>query len=106
MGTIYSVACRKCKVVRDLDKFYRSGFMEEATREAALKYCQDIEKDSFRAGLLVSFMSEHIGHDCVFFNEHSDCEEELDPFENKNGFIEDYNFWGQNKDHIIENAAP
>lgn len=67
--------------------------MEEETRDAAMEYRHHIEKDSFRAGLLVSFMAKHRGHDCVFFNEQSDCEDELDPFENKNGFVEDFDYW-------------
>jgi hypothetical protein len=95
MGVIYSVACKTCKVTRDLDKFYSSDTYEVETRGQALKYRKEIEKDSFRAGLLVSFMAKHKGHDCVFFNEHSECEEDLDPFENEHGYIEDTNFWSE-----------
>ena len=80
MGTIYSVTCHDCKVTRDLNKFY-SAF-PVATRDEALKYCERIKKDSFRAGLLVSFMAEHQTHKCTFFSEHDMEWEEYSPFEN------------------------
>lgn len=94
MGVIYSIACRQCKVVRDLDKYY--GAREVSTRAEALAMSDEIQKnggDAFRAALLVSFMTEHFNHDCVFFNEHSACSEELDPFENVNGYEEDKDLW-------------
>jgi hypothetical protein len=91
MGTIYSVACKKCKVVRNLDKFYTPRKI--ADRAEALQYSEEVETDSFRAGLLPSFMSEHQGHDCVFFSEHDAVSDELDPYENENGYKEDRNFW-------------
>lgn len=72
MGTIYSVACRDCRVVRNLDKFYT--LREAKSRAEALEMRKDIEKDSFRAALLVSFMWEHSGHNCTVFNEHSELE--------------------------------
>lgn len=94
MGTIYSVACKDCKVVRDLDKFY--GAREIKTRAEAIEYSKELAEHvgwAFRSGLLVSFMAEHMGHDCVFFNEHSSCEEELDPYYDDNEYKEDTNYW-------------
>ena len=70
MGTIYYVGCRDCKVVRDLDKFCTMRKVED--RPDAIKYADEIKKDSFRAGLLVSFLWEHEGHNCVAFSEHSE----------------------------------
>lgn len=93
MGKLYSVACKTCQVTRDLDKFYTSDAQDIETREQALEYRDEIKKDSFRAGLLVSFMAKHKGHDCVFFDEYSDCSEVLGPFENKHGYEEDTDFW-------------
>ncbi len=93
MGVIYSVACKECKVVRDLDKFY--GAREISDRKEALDYGEFLagsKRESFRSGLLVSFMAEHIGHDCVFFNEHSGCQEELEPFFD-NDYKEDFDYW-------------
>lgn len=90
MGTIYSIACKECKVTRSLNKFYTAYGIDD--REEALKYCEEIEKDSFRAGLLVSFMAEHMEHECVFFNEHSACQEDYWPFY-ENEFVEDTDFW-------------
>ena len=88
MGVIYSVACKECKVVRYLDKFYDSGNGVE-TREDALKYCETLQ-GNFRAALLVSFMSKHKGHDCVFFDENE--HEYLDPYVNSS-YREDTDFW-------------
>lgn len=76
MGTMYYVGCRDCKVVRDLDKFY--SMREVDTRDDMEELAGVIEsKDSYRAALLVSFMGEHRGHDCVAFTEHNDdiCDE-------------------------------
>ena len=79
MGTIYYIGCNDCKVRRDLDKFYTSSFGSGIdTREKALEYAKkDIEKDSFRCGLLVSFLQKHKGHNCVMFDENYDslCDE-------------------------------
>jgi len=91
MGLIYAIACRTCKITRDLDQFYTSDGDKVETSQQALDYKSHIEKDSFRAGLLVSFMAKHMGHDCVLFHENSDCSEELDPY-----FCEyksDFDFW-------------
>lgn len=80
MGTIYSVACRDCKITRNLDKFY--SLRTVATRADALKLAEDIlECDSFRAALLSSFMWDHKGHNCTVLNEHDDeLSIELDPY--------------------------
>jgi hypothetical protein len=68
MGTIYYVACRKCKVVRDLDKFYDMYSVKD--RDEALELSRSLNQ--YRAALLTSFMGEHMGHDCVAFTEHND----------------------------------
>ncbi len=94
MGTIYSVACKDCKVTRDLDKFY--GARKVDSREDALEYSKELEKNGasgFRAGLLVSFMAEHQGHDCVFFSEHDSVMEELEPYFDDNEYKEDIDYW-------------
>jgi hypothetical protein len=92
MGVTYSITCKDCKVTRDLDKFYTSDIYKIETREDALEYREKIEKDSFRAGLLVSFMAKHRTHECVYHSE-SDCLDEYEPFEDDDGFIEDTDFW-------------
>lgn len=93
MGVIYSVACKTCKVTRDLDKFYTSDIYPVETREQAMNYMMKVVKDHFRSGLLISFMAKHKGHDCVFFNESSSCSEDLDPFWHANEYKEDFDFW-------------
>lgn len=81
MGIIYHIACKQCKVKRDLNKFY-TMFQNPQTREEALKFCERIEEDSFRAGLLVGFMGAHMGHECVILsdsawgNEYDDYKDE------------------------------
>lgn len=84
MGTIYYVACKKCKVVRDLDKFYNTGDYVE-NRNDAISHAKDIQRNSFRPALLVSFMAKHMGHECVFFNEHSEFYKE--------DYADDHNYW-------------
>lgn len=90
MGVIYSVACKTCKVTRDLDKYYEARSVD--SRDDALKLTDELSKKSFRTALLVSFMVDHAEHDCVFFNEHSDCVEELEPFFD-NEYKEDFDYW-------------
>ena len=93
MGTISYIACKVCKVTRDLDKFYNQGY-GVSNREEALEHAKEIEANSFRPALLVSFMAAHIGHECVFFNEHSGCEEQYDPYyKEDNGYSEDTDFF-------------
>ena len=93
MGTIYSVACRDCKLTRDLDKFYAMRVV--ADRKEALELSNYIAEpaSSYRAALLVSFMWEHKGHNCTVFYEHDDdLNEELSPFY-KNAKSDDRDFW-------------
>lgn len=103
MGTIYSVACRDCKITRDLDKFYAMSDTvdnrDDACRLAVYigdaKYVDgetEAGSNSFRAALLISFMWKHKGHNCTVFNEHDDeLSEELDPFYKK--CKEDFDYW-------------
>ena len=85
MGVEYFVACRQCKVRRDLDKFY-TMLTDVPDRVAALEFRDEIARDSFRAGLLVSFMWKHREHDCFVCSEHEDYI--WDDFTN-----EEVNFW-------------
>jgi len=93
MGTIYRVACKKCKVSRDLDKLY--GLDRVSDRKEALEFSEYLEGKEllYREGLLLSFMAEHMNHDVVFFNEHSSCQVDLDPFFDDNEYKEDAEFW-------------
>lgn len=72
MGTCYYVACRDCKVVRDLDKFYLMQAVENRAEALALAERIASTAHSFRAALLVSFMAEHFGHHCTAFSEHDE----------------------------------
>lgn len=91
MGTLYSVGCYDCHIHRNLDKFYRLEY-EVETREEAISFSDDIKNDSFRAGLLVSFMGKHKGHKCVVYSEHDEeIWEHFEPeFRRAN---DDYDFW-------------
>ena len=90
MGTIYSVGFYDCKEYRDLDKFY-TLLQEVENREDALKFSDEIKRDSFRAGLLVSFMGKHMGHKCVVFSEHD--EEIHEYFDPDWEFTNEEDFW-------------
>ena len=72
MGTTYSIGCKKCGVYRDIDKLYGLADYDIDSRQAALDYSKVIEKSSFRAGLIVSFVLAHGQHGDVFvFSEHA-----------------------------------
>ena len=91
MGTIHSISCTKCKVTRDLDKLNIATSVKN--RLEATNHADMIAKNSFRASLMISFMAEHKGHECVFFDEHSTCASELDAFWDSNEYKKDYDFW-------------
>ena len=94
MGTEYYITCKKCKVSRDLGKYYSASIYPVTTRKEALAYEDKIKKYSFRAGLLVSFMGEHMNHECVF---HSEDNEEFDTYDyweaDSTEYKEDTDFW-------------
>lgn len=87
MGATYSISCENCKVTRDLDKL--SSLEDTVTsRKEMLEYRERIkENDSFRVALLVSFMSDHMGHKIVLYNdsvaedEHLDYKDDVDYFQ-------------------------
>ena len=93
MGTIYTVACKKCKVARDLDKLTTSRKVRD--RAEALNFSVMLENRPilYREGLLLSFLAEHMGHEIVFFNENSECAGELDPDSEESENKSDGNFW-------------
>jgi len=84
MGTIYTIACRDCKVKRDLDKLHIAGIVE--TRTQALEYAEYLKSsEGFRVGLLASFLDYHQGHSIVFYNEHWDAlEDEFQDYPEEN----------------------
>ncbi len=89
MGTLYYVACRDCKVTRELDKFYDLTPVEN--KKEAIELSERL--DTYRASLLVSFMAEHSGHNCTVFSEHSEkLVNELDPDFNDEMKL-DGNYW-------------
>ena len=92
MGTISSIACRQCRVTRDLDKFYMGDSVKN--RDDALKLAEtmEVKGQAFRAALVVSFMVEHAGHDCVYFHENMSCEDELDP-DCGSDYASDVDYW-------------
>ena len=81
MGICYYVACHDCKVKRDLDKLKPK---EAHSRQEAISNINRF--DSYRSGLLVSFMKEHLLHNCTMFKDSIECDA-MD-------YKEDYDFWG------------
>ena len=73
MGTEYYVACRDCKKVRGLDKFYAMTIPAHG-RSDALALGDKLQKEgwSFRCALLTSFLWQHKGHNCTVFSEHDE----------------------------------
>ena len=95
MGTIFYVGCRDCKVYRDLGKFY-TAHTKCDNRKEAIGFSVDIEKkDSFRAALLISFMAQHEGHNCTFFNEMAWSSTSIlsDFMDSMDGVKKDFDFW-------------
>jgi len=85
MGKIYSVACHKCKVYRDLNKLQP---VTVDTRESAIALMKN--EVGLKNTLLLSFLHEHLGHDCTLVND-SDSEYLMSKIEDE--YKEDYNFW-------------
>ena len=101
MGTTYSVACLDCKIYRDLDKHMGFANKKIFTRKDALDFSEtEIKKNPFRYGLLVSFLLEHIAHNCKFYSEHEeDYGDSLDEIM-VDGVVlkpEKRDFWGINE---------
>ncbi len=97
MGTEYMVACRDCKVTRDLDKFYALA-EKVSSREEAVALGTEMQKPgwAFRGALLASFLWTHKGHNCTVFSEHDhDLSEELDPYYEMSKA--DVNYWSSEK---------
>ncbi len=89
MGIIYYIACKRCKTYRNLDKLiYLMNSDHITTRSAAVDFSKVVETNSFRAGLLISFMSLHFMHEICMY---SDMYEGV-PIEYEE---EKYNFWRQ-----------
>lgn len=92
------IACKDCKVVRDLDKFYSLRVVKN--RGDALKYSEEND-DSFREKLTLSFIKEHQAHNIIFFSENDECSyNDISTYPENNSNLykyEDYNFWGSNK---------
>ena len=87
MGIYYSVACRDCKVTRDLDKHYINHDGVE-TYEDAIKYADYFEGGlKFGTVLLLAFLVDHIGHSIVYYNEfHDDIEKEAFNYKDESHF--------------------
>jgi hypothetical protein len=75
MGTEYYVACRDCKKVRGLDKFYAMTIPAHG-RSDALALGGELQQEgwAFRCALLTSFLWQHKGHNCTVFSDHDDDE--------------------------------
>ncbi len=95
MGVIYTVACRDCKVSRDLDKFYFCRQVKN--RKEAVDLSDELESNvhsRYCCALLASFMAAHMGHNCTVFTDLSDTlSEELDPIFGAD-VKADGHFWG------------
>lgn len=105
MGVEHFVSCKTCKVRRSLDKFYDASIWPVNNRAEAKEFSERIAASPFKPGLLVSFVGKHMGHDVVFFNEHSPCYEDLSPVPDwaeedeterwNPEFTEDADFWSE-----------
>ena len=73
MGIIYSVLCKQCREYQDLDKLDRDGHLSSPvrSRSEAQEVAKYVGAHPFRSALLVSFMFEHQGHDCILVNDAS-----------------------------------
>jgi len=70
MGTQFYAVCLDCKVYRDVDKHMAFCQWKIKNRQAALKFADDVANESFRSGLLLSFLLDHAAHRCNFISEH------------------------------------
>jgi len=77
-----------------LDKFSSSEIGTKVfNRDDAMMFAEKMKHESFRAGLLISFLAIHNGHDCIFFDEYTSLESKLNPHHDHNNFVQDHNFW-------------
>lgn len=91
MSKDFFIACKDCKIIRSLDSFYSAVPVQ--SRKDTIDFANKIQEQkgtAFRCALVVSFMAEHEGHDCVFFDEQA-------LFEYKD-FSDDNDFWTQIED--------
>ena len=97
MGVISYIACKECKVTRNLGKFYTYHIK---SRQEALNYAHELasgtEGECFCEVLAVTFLAEHKGHNVVLFDEHSDLVEDFNPAYD-NDYRPDPNFWREPK---------
>ena len=70
MGVEYYIGCRKCGDTRIVSKIAALALKKVVSRKDASEYDELVKKNSFRAGLIVSFMMKHIGHDCYMYSDH------------------------------------
>ena len=108
MGTIYYMACDRCKVIRDIDKNY-SLFQNPENREAMRTYAKyAVSQDSFRAGLIVSFLFKHQGHPCRLTSEYDESIFGLyDLHDNliSDPYTEERSFWHDPKEEKVNGEA-
>lgn len=71
MGTVHYIGCRDCGVRRGLDNI-SSVLTIVQDRPQAMELSRRITIQPFRVGLLVSFLSDHQGHNCTLFSENED----------------------------------
>lgn len=97
MGVEYYVACRTCKLVRDVDKCY--SFIRCQNAKAAESFGESFFSSlsiRYRTMLVMGFLTEHMGHNVTAFSEQSVEEQEFYPEGKlKKGYREDNrDFWG------------
>lgn len=79
MGVEYTVACRACKVKRDLHKIKLRSVKDQ---DDAVKYSEELEgkSDLYREGLLLSFMDKHSQCDSILYFSEFDDKKECEDF--------------------------
>lgn len=91
MGVVYSIVCKTCRKWRDLDKLRTCEVDNQADAE---EYAYAIKlMGAYRPALLVSFMADHMGHDCTLIDDYDSAFDGI-----TDGFEEDKGYWEENPD--------
>ncbi len=91
VGIIYSVACENCKTFRNLSKYYLLN-NKVSSRKDAIDLSNKVKTEyTYHTSLLVSFMSDHEGHNVVLYSDLND--ELIFNYECNKEYKEDIDYW-------------
>jgi len=93
MGIQYQISCKDCKITRDLDKLRIAPPLDN--RADMLFYSEELKSKEilFREALVLEFISKHISHNVIMFDDcgYKDCELYDPDYDNE--YVKDVDFF-------------